>query len=149
MNTKRRELTAEEEIWRLNLNRIWDDRRAQAKAAKSTLNQDIVADLAGWRSQSSFSQYLTGKIPLNTEAIFTLSRALDFDPPEVNPKLPSNRQAWQVRDTEGNYVATSNLLDAIRTFGPNAPLDEISESFSMLAELLKKHRSQADDIEKK
>ncbi|WP_433884900.1 helix-turn-helix domain-containing protein [Pseudomonas vranovensis] len=57
------------------------------KSADPSLNQEKVAHDCGWASQSVVSQYMTGKIPLNIAALLTLSRALNFAPNEVSPRL--------------------------------------------------------------
>ena len=83
----RRALTPEETSESQRLKAIYEQRKAAAKAAGSSLTQADVADACGWSGQSAFSQYATGKVPLNVEALLKLSKTLGFDPSEVSPRL--------------------------------------------------------------
>jgi len=73
------------------LSEIYKLRIRQAKERKdSPLNQMEVGERCGWNSpQSTVSQYMTGKVALNLDALVKLSRALDFEPYEVSPTLAS------------------------------------------------------------
>lgn len=73
------------------LSEIYKLRVRQAKERKdSPLNQMEVGERCGWNSpQSTVSQYMTGKVALNLDALVKLSRALDFEPYEVSPTLAS------------------------------------------------------------
>lgn len=56
--------------------------------SKPPLTQTEVGERCEWRSpQSTVSQYMTGKVALNLEALVKLSQALDFEPYEVSPTL--------------------------------------------------------------
>lgn len=88
----RRELTKEEQAWKSNLVRIWN-----AKKDALGLNQEKLADRIGWNSQGTVGQYLTGRIPLNTDAKIKFAKALGVDVSEIDPnlkgladKLPTN-----------------------------------------------------------
>ncbi|WP_231992287.1 LexA family protein [Metapseudomonas furukawaii] len=50
-------------------------------------NQADVAALAGWQSQGTVSQYMTGRLELNLEALLKFAQVLVFDPAEVSPRL--------------------------------------------------------------
>ncbi|QLG93552.1 LexA family transcriptional regulator [Pseudomonas yamanorum] len=64
-------------------------REAKEKSAPP-LNQMEVGERCGWNSpQSTVSQYMTGKVALNLDALVKLSKALDFEPYEVSPTLAS------------------------------------------------------------
>lgn len=67
------------------LKAIYMDRKKHNKA----LNQGALADTCGWASQGTVSQYMTGGMPLNIEALLKLATALAFDPAEVSPRLAS------------------------------------------------------------
>lgn len=55
---------------------------------KPALTQTEVGERCEWKSpQSTVSQYMTGKVALNLEALVKLSEALDFEPAEVSPTL--------------------------------------------------------------
>ena len=56
------------------------------KKALLGLSQERVADLFGC-TQANISQYLNGKIPLNTDAIFKFSKILEIAPEEINPDI--------------------------------------------------------------
>lgn len=57
------------------------------KLANKSLNQGVLADLCDWSSQGTVSQYMTGGMPLNIEALLKLATALQFAPQEVSPRL--------------------------------------------------------------
>ncbi|MCH4563370.1 XRE family transcriptional regulator [Halomonas sp. EGI 63088] len=69
------------------LKAIYQDRKREAQAIGQKLNQDTVAERCGWAGQSAVSQYMTGRMPLNLEALLKLSKALRFMPSEVSPRL--------------------------------------------------------------
>ncbi len=57
------------------------------KRDNKSLNQAVLADLCDWASQGTVSQYMTGGMPLNIEALLKLANVLQFDPAEVSPRL--------------------------------------------------------------
>jgi len=65
------------------LKAIYNDRKRQDKA----LNQAVLAEWCGWSSQGTVSQYMTGGMELNLEALLKFAAALAFDPSEVSPRL--------------------------------------------------------------
>ena len=73
--------------------RLHDIYKARAKESRSdpskpALTQTEVGERCEWRSpQSTVSQYMTGKVALNLEALLKLADALDFEPHEVSPSL--------------------------------------------------------------
>ncbi|KJZ42033.1 hypothetical protein VC34_17590 [Pseudomonas fluorescens] len=86
---KRRPLTPEEFAESVRLKAIYEERKAAAKASGASLTQADVAEACGWSGQSAFSQYATGKVPLNLEALLRLAKALDFSPEQVSTRLLS------------------------------------------------------------
>ncbi len=84
---ERRPLTEEERAENLRLKAIFDARKAAARSVGRKLTQADVAEECGWNGQSAISQYTTGRIPLNLEALLKLSRVLKFRPEEVSPRL--------------------------------------------------------------
>ena len=86
---KRRPLTPEEFAESVRLKAIYEERKAAAKASGASLTQADVAEACGWSGQSAFSQYATGKVPLNLEALLRLAKALDFSPEQVSDRLLS------------------------------------------------------------
>lgn len=88
--TKRRETTPEEKHEAARLRAIYEARKAAAKAAGGSLSQALVAEMCGWSNQSAFGHYITGRLPLNLEALLAIAKALEFDPSEVSPRLTVN-----------------------------------------------------------
>ncbi|KJK19079.1 LexA family transcriptional regulator [Pseudomonas sp. 2(2015)] len=63
-------------------------KESRADPEKPILTQTEVGERCEWKSpQSTVSQYMTGKVALNLEALVKLSQALDFEPYEVSPTL--------------------------------------------------------------
>ncbi|MEH6483061.1 MULTISPECIES: XRE family transcriptional regulator [Pseudomonas] len=85
--TKRRPLTPEEVAECARLKAAYEARKAALKAQGKSITQADVAEACGWSGQSAFSQYATGKVPLNLEALMRLSTALSFSPDQVSPRL--------------------------------------------------------------
>lgn len=85
----RRPLTPEEVAESVRLKAIYEEKKAAAKASGRNLTQADVAEACGWSGQSAFSQYATGKVPLNLEALLRLAKALDFSPEQVSTRLLS------------------------------------------------------------
>ena len=85
----RRALTPEEFAESVRLKAIYEEKKAAAKASGRSLTQADVAEACGWSGQSAFSQYATGKVPLNLEALLRLAKALDFSPEQVSTRLLS------------------------------------------------------------
>jgi hypothetical protein len=74
------------------------------------LNQAVLADLCDWSSQGTVSQYMTGGLPLNIEALLKLANVLQFNPAEVSPRLtqlylPATAVARHLNDEAGIYQA--------------------------------------------
>lgn len=86
---KRRPLSSEEVAESVRLKAIYEAKKSAAKAAGKSLTQADVAEACGWSGQSAFSQYATGKVPLNLEALLKLAKALDFSPEQVSTRLLS------------------------------------------------------------
>ena len=63
-------------------------KESKARGDIQPLNQAEVGERCEWKSpQSTVSQYMTGKVALNLDALVKLSKALDFEPYEVSPTL--------------------------------------------------------------
>ena len=63
----RRPLTPEEFAESVRLKAIYEEKKAASKASGKSLTQADVAEACGWSGQSAFSQFATGKVPLNLE----------------------------------------------------------------------------------
>lgn len=109
---KRRELTQEELAENARLKAIYEKRREESIANGKRITQADVADACGWANQSAFSQYASGRIPLNLEAILKLSEVLMFNVEDVSPRLASLLGAQSQSNTNSNveYVKDANLI---------------------------------------
>ncbi|APV43230.1 XRE family transcriptional regulator [Pseudomonas frederiksbergensis] len=85
----RRPLTPEEFAESVRLKAIYEEKKAASKASGKSLTQADVAEACGWSGQSAFSQFATGKVPLNLEALLRLAKVLDFSPEQVSTRLLS------------------------------------------------------------
>lgn len=80
--------------------------------SKPPLTQAEVGERCEWRSpQSTVSQYMTGKVALNLEALVKLSEALDFEPSEVSPTLAAGiRRASSAQQHHHDSPAANSPL---------------------------------------
>lgn len=81
---KKRELSPNEIEAAKRLRKIWD-----AKKKELNLSQEKIAFECNWSGQSAFSQYYHGRVPLNTEAVLKLAKALQVEPTEIMPEIAS------------------------------------------------------------
>lgn len=126
----RRPLTPEEIAESQRLKAIYQQKKSAARAAGKSLTQADIADACGWSGQSAFSQYATGKVPLNVEALLKLSNALGFSPLDVSPRLM--KLVAQPAQEESRQEA-----QLIRIWDEQTPVadDEISVPFLREVEL--------------
>lgn len=115
----RRPLTPEETAESARLKAIYEQRKSAAKAAGRSLTQADVAEACGWSGQSAFSQYATGKVPLNVEALLKLAKALNFDASEVSTRLVST-----VANVQQERIQPSVKFGNIETWDDETPLDD-------------------------
>ena len=80
MNTPSADYASQEAA---RLKAIYNDRKRSNRA----LNQAVLAEMCGWSSQGTVSQYMNGGLELNLEALLKFAAALAFDPAEVSPRL--------------------------------------------------------------
>lgn len=64
------------------LRKIWDEKKVTLR-----LTQEKAADALGFETQSTVSQYLTGKNPLGTDAILKFAALLGVKPEDIKPDL--------------------------------------------------------------
>ncbi|AQT08894.1 Cro/CI family transcriptional regulator [Pseudomonas protegens] len=128
----RRPLTPEEVAESAKLKAIYEQRKSAAKAAGRSLTQADVAEACGWSGQSAFSQYATGKVPLNVEALLKLAKALSFDASEVSSRLIST-----VANVQQERIQPDVKLGTIETWDDATPLpdDEVYVPFLREVEL--------------
>lgn len=124
----RRPLTDEELAESQRLKAIYEQKKSASRAAGKSLTQADVADACGWSGQSAFSQYATGKVPLNVEALLKLSKVLGFDPVDVSPRLMRDITNPQ----SGSPVAG---LGDIQTWDEKTPLEEHEVEVPFLREV--------------
>ena len=74
-------ISAKEQDMADRLYAVW-----QKKKTPLGLSQERAAGSFGC-SQANISQYLNGKIPLNTDAIFKFAKILQVAPEEINPNI--------------------------------------------------------------
>lgn len=103
-------LNPEEVALYKRLNRIWNLKRKELG-----LNQEKAAEMYGC-SQGNISQYLNGKIPLNTDAIYKFSEILRVSPDEINPSLKIRLEHAGVTDI--SEVTAKNLLPLLEKLSP-------------------------------
>jgi phage repressor protein C with HTH and peptisase S24 domain len=136
MKKQRRSLTQAEQAECARLAAIYEKRKSQARAQGRKLTQESVAVACGWSGQGAFSQYSTGKIALNLEALLKLSKVLDFDPAEVSPRLASGF----IFESSPNTLETSaplENLDDVRVWDEDTPVadDEVAMPYLKEVEL--------------
>ncbi len=65
-------------------------KESRERGENPILNQAELGEKCGWKSgQSTVSQYMTGRVALNLEALVKLAEHLQFEPSEVSPTLAS------------------------------------------------------------
>lgn len=102
--TTRRKLSAEERADAARLKAIWD-----LKKRPLSLTQEKVSELMGWSTQSSFSQYLNGRIALNLAAVVGLAKILEVSPEQISPRLAKIlpfRGGDGIAETTASYALT-------------------------------------------
>lgn len=109
-----RKLSANEELWRLNVKRIYAEKKKELG-----LNQDKLAEVCGWKSQGTVSQYFTGGRALSTDAKLKLARALKVPVTEIDPDMivfkqsecPETPSEFMERNAHNiNQMSPSDLL---------------------------------------
>lgn len=134
---KRRPLTPEEIAESAKLKAIYESKKAEAKGRGASLTQADVAEACGWSGQSAFSQYATGKVPLNVEALLKLAKALNFHPGDVSPRLMDTVQPGIGRAMKDVRISPTVDLQPISTWDDDTPIedDEVSVPFLREVEL--------------
>lgn len=86
------------------------------------LTQERLALECGWKQQSAASQYLTGKIPLNLEALLRLSAALRTPPSTIFPELTAELldPAPPLDDPSSRYEFATRVYGAVLSAGGGA-----------------------------
>jgi phage repressor protein C with HTH and peptisase S24 domain len=109
-------LSAEQLADAKRLHDIYKKRAKESREdpSKPALTQTEVGERCEWKSpQSTVSQYMTGKVALNLEALVKLSEALDFEPAEVSPTLAAGiRRASSPQHPDYEAPAANSPLPA-------------------------------------
>lgn len=90
------------------LRKIYAQRKKEAKEQGVKLNQDAVAEKCGWAGQSAVSQYMSGRMPLNLDALLKLSKALRFSPRDVSPRLAADIPTVYLAESPREYIANES-----------------------------------------
>ena len=107
-------LTAEQLADAKRLHDIYKQRVKESRegSSKTVLTQTEVGERCEWKSpQSTVSQYMTGKVALNLEALVKLSEALDFEPAQVSPTLAAGIRRTIYHASYATEAANSPLPD--------------------------------------
>ncbi|MCY1341520.1 HTH-type transcriptional regulator PrtR [compost metagenome] len=122
--SNRRPLTEEEQAESERLMALYEARKAEARERGEKLNQADVAEDCGWSGQSAFSQYATGKVALNLDALIRLARVLQFQPREVSPRLAEMIESVMPRKVEAN----AEMIGMLSAWDGSTPLqaDEVA-----------------------
>lgn len=110
MATKRRAL----EDWELKaaekLKELWTTKQAQYRKENGRiLSQESASLEMGWQTQSTFYQYINGKLALNLENLLKFSAYFDVNPSEISPELAEtlHGQHYEVTDNKLHLVNDS------------------------------------------
>jgi transcriptional regulator with XRE-family HTH domain len=126
--TKRRELTQSELDAAKRLQTIWNKKKKILN-----LTQERVAQLCDWSNQSAFGAYLLARVPLNTDAVLRLAKALHVHPTEIMPELadylPSNNPEFKTEqdvysDEEKGFI---KLLRRVTPEQKNDAIETVKE----------------------
>lgn len=93
-------LTPEQLADAARLKALYKEWKSSRRAAGESASQEIVAALLGFSSQSSVSQYVNGKIPLNVNALVKFSQLFSCAPEAISPELAKEIQ--RIAKTSGN-----------------------------------------------
>lgn len=97
MSQPRRTLTDEEKSAADRLKTIYQHKKKLGRSHGKKITHEWLAETMGWQTQSVVSQYMTGKIPLNLEAVCKFATYLDVSVGDISPELeallpPENRK---------------------------------------------------------
>lgn len=71
----------------VRLRAIWETVQQEAAVAGRKVTQADVADGCGWKTQAAFNAYLTGRTPLNMQAVGRLAKFLRVLPEDISPEI--------------------------------------------------------------
>lgn len=105
--SKRRALTPSELADAARLTAFYKQWKVDRKANGEAGTQDAIADLLGM-SQSAFSQYCRGVIPINIDVLTDMHRHLGIDPAEISPNLAG--QMTKISEAAGTEFDRDHCL---------------------------------------
>lgn len=134
----------------------------ESKKDELGLTQLLFAELCGWSTQASVSQYLNARIPLNLKALAKFCQILDVDPAEISPKLAIEMSALgkvagngatedEYDDWQSSYESSGSSLTQLqnRPRALNARLTELDDwifKIKMESSELQKEHPVSDEI---
>ena len=135
-----RPLTREEAQMTRRLRDIWERKKHEKNLQQEDINRQL-----GW-TRSVFSQYLNSRIPLNTDAVLKLSKALDVEPWHIDPALePFLRHAGYATFAETIDTLTESELIALAVeVARRLPADDQLHLIQKLASSLHESRLPRD-----
>lgn len=89
--------TAADKAAAARLRQIWETEKAARAESAHPLTQEVAGEALGV-NQSSVSQYLGGKIPLNYRAVLIFAKVLGVDPTSIRSDLPEQRESGATGD---------------------------------------------------
>lgn len=126
---KRRPLTAEEKRWAENARRLWE------KMRKDPLRKMSQAD-AAYKvgiNQSAFSQFLNGRVPLNTDMKIKFAGLLGVDVSEIDESLGNTLPTPQTKaGGSGHSKLLSPYEKAVLEIAASVPLEKRDEFLGFL-----------------
>ncbi|MFS1584000.1 MAG: helix-turn-helix domain-containing protein [Candidatus Arsenophonus phytopathogenicus] len=90
-----RRITPEDKQAAVRLRKLWNEKKEAL-----SLTQEKAAEELGFNTQGAVSQYLNGKVPLNTDTIIKFAKILHVSPEAIKPELSSLLK--YVRETDTN-----------------------------------------------
>ena len=115
----------------LRLAGVYEKWMLARRAKKQPYSQEFIAGALGFKSQSTISQYIRGKIPLNVEALLAFARLFEIAPEAISPSLTKeiadkasalgapSKAPTQADDEIG--IDVGKLLDQFRPNTEDAP----------------------------
>ena len=77
------------------------------------LTQEQAARACGWTTQAAFSQYLLGKIPLNTDAVISIAKVLQVAPQEIMPAIAERLPVSTGSSASESALHLAQAVDAL------------------------------------
>ncbi|QBY45394.1 helix-turn-helix domain-containing protein [Arsenophonus nasoniae] len=92
-----RRITPEDKQAAARLKKLWNEKKEAL-----SLTQEKAAEELGFNTQGAVSQYLNGKVPLNTDTIIKFAKILHVSPEAIKPELSSLLKYVRETDSDSN-----------------------------------------------